>query len=403
MIVKLAPREAPVPMEYTGVATEEAEEPEAWSLMKQCLVTLVVWFVADLVSKAQIYKVAATSPDRLLDAATVLFPHLSTAAPRTLQSPYYVTGRPDIESWLFDLGGSSCACTLQWDQTQYWQRLFYGHKFVLAHVMTAFTGPFFVPCWEWNTLYKVLNEVLEELAMPVHGKWAGSGKPMDLEARYDSLVNDLVLSGFIFTILASHAVYALQLPSIAAYNLQWDLQSLKTLFTAFFQYYVLQSVQVLWGLFGNRTYKTYIFGFLFLPGNVFAFGLQIAYLRLLWLMRAWPLDTYYKTVCLLVLIWSPLTFFTDVEHYHEQIQAILSFALTGIAVSAYQFYFEIGSLPLLCLASICYGLAMVFYVSMQFGPLIAVPGEHYYAQQRACGISNVSVTDSCQALSMTPA
>ena len=85
---------------------------------------------------------------------------------------------------------------------------------------------------------------------------------MNLEARYDSLVNDLVLSGFVFIILANHAVYVLKLPRITDYNLQWDLESFKTLFTAFFQYYVLQSVQTLWGIFGFRIYKTYIFGVL---------------------------------------------------------------------------------------------------------------------------------------------
>jgi len=403
MIVKLALREAPVLSEYTGVATEEAEKPEAWSLKKQCLVPLLVWFVAYLVSNIQVYKMEATSPDQLRDAAAVLFPHLSRAAPRTLQSPYYVTGRPDIESWLYDLGGSSCACTLQWDKAQYWQRLFYGQKFVLAHVMTAFTGPFFVPCWEWNTLYKVLNEVLEELSMPVSGTWAGGGKPMEVEPRYDTLVSDLVLNGFVFTILANHAVYVLQLPSIAAYNLRWDLQSCQTLFTAFFQYYVLQLVQTLWGIFGYRTYKAYIFGFLYLPGNVFAFVLQIAYLRLLWLMRAWRLDIYYKTVCLLVLLWTPFTFFTDVDTFHEQIQAILSFALTGFAVSAYQYHSNIGSVQILGFASICYVLAMIVYLSFQWFPLIAVPGDHYYSKQGVCGMHNSSVTNSCQALSMTSA
>jgi len=402
MIVKLN-REAPAPLEYTVLATEEAEQPEAWSLKKQCLVTLLVYLLVIFVRTIQVYSIPATSPDMFLDAATILFPHSSTSAPRTLNEPYHVSTRPDIESWFFDLGGSSCACTLQWDRKQYWQRLFYGQKFVLAHVMTAFTGPFFVPCWEWNTLYKVFNEVLEELALPVYGKWAGSDEPMNVETRYDSLINDLVLSGFVFIMLGTHAVYVLQLPSIATYNLRWDLPSCLTLFTAFFQYYVLQSVQTLWLIFGFRTYKTYIFGFLYLPGNVFAFVLQIAYLRLIWLMRAWRLDIYYKTVFLLVLLWTPFTFFTEVYTFHEQIQAILSFALTGISVSVYQYCLHIGSEKILCFASICYVLAMIFYLSLQLGLLIPVPGDRYYYQQGGCGISNHSVAGACQALTMARA
>jgi len=260
-----------------------------------------------------------------------------------------------------------------------------------------------MPCWEWNTLYKVLNELLEELTTPIQGKWAGSGKPMDMEPRYDSLVNDLVLSGFVFTILASHVVYVLGLPSIADYNLHWDLQSCQTLFTAFFQYYTLQSVQTLWEIFGSRVFKMHMFGFSYFPGNLFAFALQIAYLRLLWLMRAWPIDTYNKTVCCLVLLWTPFTFFTDVDNYHEQIQAILSFALTGTAVSAYQYNFNMGNQRLLGFASIWYVLAMVFYLSLQLGPLIAVPVDQYYTKRLACGISDTRVTDSCQSLNMETA
>jgi len=403
MIVRIALPDAQASVSYATLPTKAPHEIEAWSLKKQLLVTFVVYLSLIFVKQIKMYKPTNTPPQEFLDAATVLFPHLSNSEPRSLRSPYFVTGRPDIRSFLFDLGGSTCACTLQWDKTQYWQRLFYGQKYVLAHVMTAFTGPFFVPCWEWNTLYKVLNEVLEELQTPIQGKWAGSGKPMDMEPRYDSLVNDLVLGGFVFIMLSSHVFYVLDLPSITDYNLHWDFQSVQTLFTAFFQYYTLQSVQTLWEIFGSRAFQTHIFGFWFFPGNLFAFALQAAYLRLLWLMRAWPTDTYTKTVCCLVLLWSPFTFFKDIDNYHEQIQAILSFALTGTVVSAYQCYFHIGNQRILAFASIWYLLAMIFYVSLQVGPSISVPVDQYYTKRLACGISDTRVTDSCQALNMKTA
>jgi len=141
----------------------------------------------------------------------------------------------------------------------------------------------------------------------------------------------------------------------------------------------------------------------YFPGNLFAFALQIAYMRLLWLMRAWEIDTYNKTVGCLVLLWSPFTFFRDIDNYHEQIQAILSFALVGIAVCAYQYYFNIGNQKILCFASICYALAMVFYLSFQIGPLIAVPVDQFYTRRLACGISDRRYTDSCQSLNMQTA
>jgi len=403
MIVKIAPRDPHVETVYTGLATDVPQEIEAWGWKKQIIVTLLVYISATFVKRMKIYEPARTPPDQFVDAASVLFPHLSNSSPRSLQSPYFATGRPDIKSFLFDLGGSTCACTLQWDKAQFWQRVFYGQKYVMAHVMTAFTGPFFVPSWEWNTLYKVLNEVLEELATPINGKWASSGKPMDMEPRYDSLINDLVLDGFVFIILACHVVYVLGLPNIADYNLRWDWQSCPTLFAAFFQYYTLQSIQTLWEIFGSRAFKMHMFGLWYFPGNLFAFALQIAYMRLLWLMRAWEIDTYNKTVGCLVLLWSPFTFFRDIDNYHEQIQAILSFALVGIAVCAYQYYFNIGNQKILCFASICYALAMVFYLSFQIGPLIAVPVDQFYTRRLACGISDRRYTDSCQSLNMQTA
>ena len=398
MIVTMASRAlgTPEPAAYTVLATQDADAVKPWTVKQQFLATLVVYLLLFLLDRIQIYSLTATGPEQFLDAATVLFPHLSGSPPRALQSRYFVGKRPDIQSWMFDLGGSTCACTLQWDQTQYWQRLLYGKKYVLAHVMTAFTGPFFVPCWEWNVLYKVLNEVLEELALPVNGKWAGTGVPMDMEPRYDSLLNDLTLGGFVFIIMASHAVYVLGLPSIAEYNLQWDIQSFKVLFTAFFQYYTLQSVQTLWKNFGMRTFRLHVFGLSYFPGYMVAFIFQIAYLRLLWLMRAWPTDTYNKTVGLLVLLWTPFVFFTELDNYHEQIRAILSFALTGISVSAFQCHFNVGNQKVMAFASICYGCALLFYVSLQIGPIVAVPEDQFYTKHYACGINNQSVTDSCQ-------
>jgi len=94
MIVKMTSRQLPArgtldPVAYSGLATEDTDAVEPWTLKKQCLVTLLVLVLLFFIKPIQIYKMTVTPPDQLMDAATVLFPHLSESPPRTLQSPYF--------------------------------------------------------------------------------------------------------------------------------------------------------------------------------------------------------------------------------------------------------------------------------------------------------------------------
>jgi len=306
-----------------------------------------------------------------------------------------------LSSWRYDLGGSTCACTLQWDKAQYWQRLFHGQKYVVGHVITAFTGPFFVACWEWNLLYKVLNEVLEELATPIYGKWAATGTPMDIEPRYDSLINDLVLNGLVFILLAFHVMHVLEIPGITSNSQHWDCYSVYTLFVAIFQYYTLQEVQKLWEIFGLHALPI-PFGLSCFPGYIGAFVLQIAYLRLIWAMWAWPVHAYWKLVACLFVLWCPFTFFNHPDNYHEQIQAVLSFALTGSLVSVYQYVYKIGNPYLLIVATVCYVPAIVFYALITSNhPIVSPPQDPEYSKRNTCGLYNQSWSDSCSALTMS--
>ena len=91
--------------------------------------------------------VAATPTKDLVDYADVLFS--SRAKANKLRNAISVYDRPDISSFGFDLGGSTCACQLQWDVKQYWQRVFYGPKYVAPHCITNFLGIIFfhrLPC-----------------------------------------------------------------------------------------------------------------------------------------------------------------------------------------------------------------------------------------------------------------
>ena len=80
----------------------------------------------------------------LTDAQANLF-NRSTALSSTVL--YRVAARTEIHSFAFDLGGTSCACPLQWDRTQYWQRMVYGLKYMTAHCLTAFWAALFFHRW----------------------------------------------------------------------------------------------------------------------------------------------------------------------------------------------------------------------------------------------------------------
>ena len=61
---------------------------------------------------------AATPAEELVDYPDVLF-----SSRDELPSALSVDERPDIASFGFDLGGSTCACLLHWDVKQYWQQV----------------------------------------------------------------------------------------------------------------------------------------------------------------------------------------------------------------------------------------------------------------------------------------
>ena len=390
--------------EVTGFPTPEVssgtrQPKKAWALHRQFTVTLAVYVFVMLIKRIKIHEMKQTPTEELVDAASVLFPHLSNSSVRSLKSPYVVTDRPDIKSFMFDLGGSTCACTLQWDKHQYWQRLWYGQKYVVGHVMTAFGGPLFVPCWEWVLLYKFANEFLEEVVMPINGKWAGTVKPMGIEPRYDSLVNDVFLCGLLFVLLSFHLVYVIDLPYMFEEKLQYDICSCYRLLNLLFQFYTYQKIIPPWEAFGFHAVRFDVLGLSVFTGPVWAFTMQIVYLRLFWSMQAWPLDRFWKVSLCLFLLWSPFTFFKSRENYNEQIEAALSFSLTGFAISGYQYVYTSKKTSIMLFASVWYVGAFVFYISMKgVNPFISPPVDKLYSSDKVCGISESLMSDSCFAI-----
>ena len=305
-----------------------------------------------------------------------------------------VLDRPDIKSFLFDLGGTSCACKLQWDSAQYWQRVLYGVKYVQPHVMTAFVGVLMSHRWQWVLLYKFLNEILEELALPVFGKWAMVDAFADTESRYDSLVNDCLLSAIPFTVLGCHFVYALELPDPIPSTLEYDIGTGKTLVVVFLQYFLLNNVNNFFDKFGNQRLDLSWLGVAADVGKACTLFLQICTLAVIWWMKKWLWSKLLCTVFCLVLIWMPFVLYSIETGANEQIAAMLSLALAGFVTCYYQVTntHKTCNRYLLVWCACWYAASFIVYCQLVWSahPWISPPVDTFRYQRGSCGMNSGS-------------
>ena len=305
-----------------------------------------------------------------------------------------VLDRPDIKSFLFDLGGTSCACKLQWDPHQYWQRLIYGVKYVQPHVFTAFLGVLMSHRWQWVLLYKFLNEILEELALPVFGNWAMVDEFSDVEPRYDSLINDCLLSAIPFTALACHLVYALDLPDPLPRTLEYDIPTAKNLLVIFSQYYLLNNVNNFFDKFANKRYHLSWIGLTADLGKTCTFFLQIGTFAVIWWMKKWPWSKFFYTAICLLLIWIPFILYSIHTTANEQIAAMLSLALAGFITCYYQIRntHKTCNLYILVWCVCWYVASFTLYCQLIWSahPWILPPVDTFRYQRGSCGMNSGS-------------
>lgn len=395
----------PIGFHYAQLRTVAASSTsrKPWTLTYQAVGLLLVHLVyLAYASTDDYYSIPVTPREDLQDAATVLFPHSSNRSRPELASPYAVAGRPDITSFGYDLGGSTCACRLQWDRRQYWQRVVYGTKYVCPHAMTSFLGYIVLHRWQWVILYKLLNEVLEELAMPLYSKWAGSSPVPDLEPRHDTILNDMVLAGGPFLCLGCHLVYVLGIEDPYSGGLSHDLASTKKVLLALSRYYIINNYNGVSNKFGGRVLAFAGTGVEI--GRLFAYFVQIVVLFIVWEMQALGRADFAKTVLCLGLMWAPFVFYSPDRPPHEQIASALSFALPGTAVSLYHYYYTDKNRYVLAVAVVAYIAAAAVYWSLAVSdsPFVAPPEDEFYYKRRWCGLGGGGDTDSCGYLQSAP-
>ena len=375
-----------------GDAEDTRAVRQPWSEWSQLLALISLFiFLVVILSTAEIYAHDIAKSSDLVDAASFLFPHLTNSSWHKLVSPHSVESRPDIKSFAFDLGGSTCACTMQWDAAQYWQRVWYGMKYVTGHVFTVFFGVVLLQRWQWVVIYKIVNECVEELVMPLFSRWANINPIQDVEPRYDTLINDLVLAVVPFLGLGCHVVYVVGLLDPFPEQLCYNLQSVKLVCLSFLQYFILNSYIGVADIFGGHLYR--ISEIHIDIGKFVGTLCQILILYFIWQMRALPVKSYYKIVTIACVILIPFVIHSAKESPNEQIISVLSFALAGIVTSTYHKYYTNKSRYILALALPLYLSALILYVS--FASVVSAPQNQFYYKRKWCGIGFGGKEESC--------
>lgn len=322
-----------------------------------------------------------------------------------------IKNRPDIQSFGFDLGFSTCACTLQKDQKLYWQRVFYASQYVTAHVMTVFLVTTFTHNILYTVLWKTLNEIGEELSIPIFGTWAGLGNPLDVESRYDSLIKDLLFSVLPFGFLCYHFIHATQHTCTIS---RLQIPALRDVLNGHANGFVHLQVLYIFLLFylvnfSNNAFtcwdqiSTHLFANLYIKlGKLWNLLIYLAHLFILrYIYPRFVRDFVSYCICT-CLLWLP--FILHSNNYDEQIQAMLSFSLTGGFICVYQlycyFYFkeEMDTYSKLVLFSAGVSYTTILCVYLYFP--VSRPTDYFFANRGWCGISSEDPTkknihDSC--------
>jgi hypothetical protein len=359
--------------------TSQDADPRLW---RDCCVYVLVTATLVLVNAfVRIHPDTPTPPGELRDAARFLFPNWNTSSPALKPAAMYIAGREDIQSFGFDLGGSTCACELQWDAQQYWQRVFYGTKYAAFHCTMVFFGVLCLQRPQWVILWKVLNEVLEEIGMPIVGKFAWTVSVFNLESLYDTLINDMLVAVVPFSALGLHVVTVLELPDPIRHPAEVDRAYLLQMASIFLQYIMFSQANqshICLGLL-EWTFD----GVACKVGKLTSCLLQIALLWLLVVLHKLSRKSAGAISVLVSVLWA-LFVVHRVWYYDEQIIAILSCLLVGISVCCYQWY--TGAHPRLLMTALpCYALAL--WIWWDFEAIVDPSVDRFYYHAQWCGLS----------------
>ena len=372
-------------------------------------ITVILWIVMQNRQFWNLFqfKIHPKTPvDSLVNAVDVLFPKCLNSS-NVNRSSFHdrgknaisINGRPDIHSFAYDLGGTTCACQLKWSPSQYWQRVFYGPKYVLGHTYTAFAAVFFFYDFKYAVLWKYLNEILEELALPLFTRWAidGGDAVSNLESRYDTIINDL-LGGAVFMLLGSYCVHVLEIKddfTIHIYHWYGDIyygwkSFLKTTLTLL-QFWVFTETARFLHTFGSQ--KTTIGGAYVDFGVILALIAQILLLQLFAYMNGWELKKTSLFCGCLSITFIPFIFDSS-EYRNHQISALLAFVVTAAVLICYDSFYNVFYMRTFFMLGITIA---IFTLWLRIEHIVKTPENLFYSHASWCGISVLDTvhTNSC--------
>ncbi|MBT7450639.1 MAG: hypothetical protein HN793_07405 [Rhodospirillaceae bacterium] len=326
-------------------------------------------------------EIPSTESRYLIDAATRFFSNSSQVT--SAGKSYSIHDRPDITSFAFDLGGTNCACQLRWDKKQYWQRLIYGNKNVVQHTVTPTLGSIFFHRITWTLLYKLLNEVLEEAHMVIFGNWAFA--PIsELETRYDSFINDILLSGLLFAALGYHFLWVLEFKDPFFY-FDFDIDNMKRFFMIILPFWILNDVVNHVGfMFETRNYQFVMVGLVQIS-LIFIFKLPL---------ESTDKQRFWMSILILSL-WTLGAY--GPSNKDSQLNAFFTWAVSGLVILTSQYYFTSKRHVLCIFMGLCYITALVTFFLLDNEIILDRPDDYFYYHTRWCGLSDKN-TNSCAVL-----
>jgi len=338
----------------------------------------------------------STKVDFLVNAVDVLFPNCSNSSNSdTTESDihaYSIRSRPDIKSFAYDLGGTTCACQLKWDANQYWQRVFYGPKYVLGHSFTPFVGVFFFYDFKWVILWKYVNEIAEEIALPVYSRWARGGtEPVfNLESRYDTMINDM-LGGVFFIILGKYCVKVLEIEDNFTMHTNYDFNRIQTIddlaqailkiFIPFLQFWAFSKISTFLDIFGHETFK--IWKLRVDSGILVTLLIGVVFLHFFTYINKWEMQKVSLFSGTLALLFVPFIFILS-DNYDHQITALLAFAIPAVPLIVYDIFHNGFSVTNSVMSVITLAALVLWSI---FDVIVKRPEDSFYFHGGWCGLS----------------
>jgi len=237
--------------------------------MKQIIIPVTVFvFILSSVITHALTKILNTST-----ASQINLTNLTYIDPVRYVFPDAACDTPKGAAFLYDLGGTECACASRWDKGMYWEKVFSGWAFHLPHLSTPMQMQIIIQKWEWTLLWMCFNEIIEEVQLGITGMWGFTYDPFqDMEPRYDSLLRDILICGVPAVLAGMYFIHTTQTYPFFKMPLQirgslLETGSLQRLILCIFQFLTLERINLMYNV-SMGAHHFYVENLILIPANI---------------------------------------------------------------------------------------------------------------------------------------